>query len=168
MNLYILRHGIAENRGRSSPAADAQRRLTPVGAKKMLRIAEGMKGAKLEFDLILTSPYPRAKETAAIVADVFGAAKKLEVAPALVPHGNPKQLIDDILRHHPDRKDILLVGHEPYLSRLISLLLTGDTRLPINLKKSGWCKLAIDKLQYGRCASLHWLLTPRQMKRMKR
>jgi len=168
MNLYILRHGIAENSGRTSPAADAQRRLTPAGAKKMLRIAAGMKSTKLEFDLILTSPYPRAKETATIVADVFGAVKKLEISPALVPHGNPKQLIDDINRHHPDRKNVLLVGHEPYLSRLISLLLIGDTKLPINLKRSGWCKLAVDKLQYGRCASLHWLLAPRLMKRMKR
>ena len=167
MNLYFLRHAIAEERSGSSPAGDAQRRLTPEGAKKMRRIARGMKAAKLSFDLILTSPYPRAKETANIVAEIFGVPKKMELTPALAPHGNPKQLIDDLHRHHPDRKNVLLVGHEPYLSRLISILLTGDTRLPINLKKGGWCKVTANKLQYGRCATLEWLLAPAQMKRMK-
>ena len=167
MNLYLLRHAIAEERSGSSPAGDAQRRLTQEGARKMRRIAKGMKASKLSFDLILTSPYPRARETATIVAETFGAVKKVELAPALAPHGNPKQLIDDLHRHHPDRKHVLLVGHEPYLSRLISLLLTGDTRMVINLKKGGWCKLTTEKLQYGRCANLEWLIAPAQMKRMK-
>lgn len=134
----------------------------------MNRIARGMKATKISFDLVLTSPYPRAKETAVIVAEAFGVVKKLELSPSLAPHGNPKQFIDDLIKHHPDRKDVLVVGHEPYLSRLISLLLTGETKLAINLKKGGWCKLTAAKLQYGRCATLEWLLAPAQMKRIRR
>ena len=57
----------------------------------------------------------------------------------------------------------LLVGHEPYLGRLISTLLTGGPDLTLTLKKGGLCKLTVSRLRYGRCATLEWLLTPRQM-----
>jgi phosphohistidine phosphatase SixA len=53
------------------------------------------------------------------------------------------------------------VGHEPYLSELISVLLTGRLDLPLALKKGGVCRLTANRLHYGRCATLEWLLTPR-------
>jgi phosphohistidine phosphatase SixA len=55
----------------------------------------------------------------------------------------------------------MLVGHEPYLSDLVSMLLTGHTGLPLNLKKGGLCKLSVTRVRYGRCATLEWLLAPR-------
>ena len=62
MDIYILRHAIAEERSAAMPGGDSQRRLTDEGAKKMRRAARGMKTAKLSFDLILTSPYVRARQ----------------------------------------------------------------------------------------------------------
>ncbi len=164
MDLYILRHAIAEDRDEAAGKPDSQRRLTPEGEEKMRRIAKGMKSLGLEFDLMLTSPYLRAKETAEIVADVLKLSKQLEISAELTPHGNPRKLIDALNGHYSDRKSIVLVGHEPYLSNLISLLLSGDTSLEIDLKKGGLCKLGAQHLKYGRCASLEWLLAPRQLR----
>jgi len=141
--------------------------LTAEGDKKMRRIAKGMKAAKLSFDLILSSPFVRARQTADIVAEVFRLRNRLEISAALAADGNPKELIDELRRSHRGRKSILLVGHEPYLSRLISLLISGDTSIAIDLKKGGLGKLSVAALHYGRCATLEWLLAPRQMMRMK-
>ena len=126
-----------------------------------------MKAMELSFDLILSSPYVRARQTAEIVANVFGLAKKLEFSPALAADGNPQDLVDELKKRRGKPGSIMVVGHEPYLSRLISLLISGGTSLPITLKKGGLCKLSVDALRYGRCANLQWLLTPRQMRGLK-
>jgi phosphohistidine phosphatase len=167
MDLYILRHAIAEERSGSMTGGDSQRRLTAEGKTRMRRAAKGMKALELDFDLILTSPFVRAKETADIVAEVFGLKDALKQTPSLAADGNPKDLIDELRGHYHKRKQILLVGHEPYLSRLISLLLSGDTAIAITLKKGGLCKLSTKSLQYGRCATLEWLLTPGQMRSVR-
>ena len=164
MDLYILRHGIAEEQAPDTSGGDSQRRLTAEGCKKIRSAAKGMKALELEFDLILSSTFLRAKETAEIVARVLGANKALHLSPALAADGNPKALIDDLKAQHKKRSSVLLVGHEPYLSRLISLLISGDTGISINLKKGGLCKLSTQSLQYGRCATLEWFLTPGQMR----
>lgn len=166
MELFILRHAIAEDLNKSPRANDGLRRLTPEGAKKMHAIAAGMKAAGLSFDLILSSPYLRAKETAEIVAAQFRSVGGLKLTPALTPEGSPKELIDLLKKSYAKRKQIVLVGHEPYLSHLISLLLFGDTGISIDLKKGGLCKLSINTLRYGRCAALNYLLTPRQLRLM--
>ena len=75
MELYLLRHAIAVEREHFC-GEDRERPLTPAGIKKMRRIARGMKAMKLSFDLILTSPYERAKDTAALVAE-RGAGEKI-------------------------------------------------------------------------------------------
>ena len=167
MDLYILRHAIAEERSPSLPGGDSQRRLTPEGARKMRRIAKGMKALDLEFDLILSSPYLRARETAEIVAKTFRCARKLDLTPALAPDGNPKELMTELLKERRGCKRVLLVGHEPYLSSLISLLLSGHTDISVTLKKGGLCCLTLGSLHYGRCAKLEWLLTPNQLRCLK-
>ena len=138
MDLYILRHAIAEERAAGLPGGDSQRRLTEEGKRKMHRAAKGMKDLDLEFDLILSSPFLRAKETAEIVAEVFELNDALKLTPSLAADGNPKDLIDDLRGHYHKRKRVLLVGHEPYLSRLISLLISGDTAIAITLKKAAF------------------------------
>jgi phosphohistidine phosphatase len=162
MNLYLLRHGLAADQAPHS-AKDADRPLTPKGERKLWRITEAMEALELSFDLILSSPCVRARQTAEIVAEGFNARRKLELTESLAPHGNSKQLVELLLHLEPQPQNVLLVGHEPYLSELISLLLAGDTRLAVELKKGGLCNLAVDSLSHGRCATLEWLLTPKQM-----
>jgi phosphohistidine phosphatase len=163
MNLYILRHGLAVDHGAPGYAKDADRPLTPKGERKLGRIADAMDELELSFDLILSSPYTRARQTAEIVAEALGACKKLKFSDALTPHGSFKKLIEWLNRCKSLPDDVLLVGHEPYLSGLISLLVSGDSTFSVVMRKGGLCKLSIESLKHGRCAALEWLLTPRQM-----
>jgi phosphohistidine phosphatase len=162
MDLYILRHGIAEDAASAPGLEDSQRRLTAEGVKKMRRVAEGMKAAELQLDLIVTSPYTRARQTAEIVADVLKLRQKLEISPLLTPESDPAGIIQELKGEYAGQNSLMLVGHEPCLSRLISFLLSGNTGLAIALKKGGLCKLTVGRLKPGPCAMLEWLLTPGQ------
>ena len=161
MNLVILRHAKAYPRGEKFKP-DRKRPITPEGEEIMRKAAEGMKALGLEFDLILTSSWLRAAQTARITAEVFKMEKVWQTE-NLSGDANPKSIVTEINDNYPSLNNILLVGHEPHLSSLISLLLTGDTDMAIDFKKSGLCKLAIKDLRVGRCAILEWLLTPKQL-----
>ena len=163
MNLYLLRHGIAVEPGTPGYEKDADRPLTPEGERKLRQIADAMEALDLAFDFILSSPYLRARQTAEIVAQPFKARKRLELSDSLTPGGSPKKLVELLNRLQPPPEDVLLVGHEPYLSGLISLLASGEATLAVVMKKGGLCKLSTESLKYGRCAALEWLLTPKQM-----
>ena len=63
-------------------------------------------------------------------------------------------------------QDVLLVGHEPDLGQLASLLLTGGDALGMQFKKGGVARLSMETLRAGRCATLEWLLTSRQLEMM--
>jgi phosphohistidine phosphatase len=158
MDLFLLRHAIAEQRDPTKYPDDALRPLTEKGIKRMRRVAEGFLAAGLTFDVIYTSPYTRARQTADIVADVFGLRKVLRETDTLAVDGDPEALIADLKK--VDATSILLVGHEPYLSELISHLLVGDASLDVTMKKGGLCKLTVGMLKYGKCATLDWLIPP--------
>jgi phosphohistidine phosphatase len=166
MNLYILRHGIAVERGTPGVDKDANRSLTPKGERRLWRITEAMAALELSFDLILSSPYLRARQTAEIVAEAFKARKKLELLDCLTPDGDAKTLIQHLNRLRPAPESVLLVGHEPCLSELITRLACGSAGSSVTMKKGGLCKLTTESLKYGRCATLDWLLTPKQMELM--
>jgi phosphohistidine phosphatase len=164
MELFFLRHAIAVMRGTPGYADDSKRPLTPEGARKMRRVAEGMRALGIEFDVMLSSPFIRAKQTAEIVAEIFGDAKKVSFDDGLAVGGDHHELIDRINKEYGTTKAILLVGHEPSMSELISVLLAGDPGLSITLKKGGLCKLSVvESLRYGRCATLDWLLAPKHL-----
>ena len=166
MNLYLLRHGIAIEPGIAGYKLDSERSLTAKGEGCLREAARAMKELGLSFDLILSSPYLRAKQTAEIIAKNLKLRKKPAFSNNLIPAGNPRLLIQQLNQFRPEPENVLLVGHEPYLSRFISRLTTGDTGAAIDLKKGGLCQLEAEFLVYGRCAKLVWLLTPRQMELM--
>jgi phosphohistidine phosphatase len=163
MNLYVLRHAEAEPKGPSWAAHDHERPLTPSGIKKFERSLKGLRGLELKIDLVLSSPFTRARQTAEIFCRAFKAGRKLEFTLHLIPSGDPRKLISDLRQSYADRENIVIVGHEPYLSELVSQLIGGDIYSNLALKKGGICKLEADKLAYDRCATLKWLLTPRQL-----
>ena len=164
MNLYVLRHAKAHPRG-SKWRPDSKRPLTREGEKKMADVARGMKKLGISFDLILTSPFERALRTAQIVVETYN-VRKLFPTNNLASNADPQAIISEINDTFSTLKDILIVGHEPFLSGLISLLLTGDGALKIDFKKAGLCKLTVEELRFGKCAQLNWLLTPRQLSRL--
>ena len=163
MNLYILRHGIATDPDVPGFAKDAERPLTPEGKRKLRQVADAMEALELSFDLILSSPYLRARQTAEVIAEALKERKRLELSDSLTPGGSPRKLVELLNHLQPSPESVLLVGHEPYLSSLISLLVSGDGGFAVVMKKGGLCKLSTESLKPGRCAVLEWLLTPKQM-----
>ena len=166
MELYILRHGLAMDRADWTRRDDSDRPLTTEGRKKTRRIAKTMLKLDLQFDWILSSPYARAKETAEIVAEILRSKRQLEFRCELTPEGSAKELAKLIIARPETVERVLLVGHEPDLSRFISVLLTGKPVSRVVLKKGGLCKLQISRFRWGACAVLEWLLTPGQLVRI--
>ena len=167
MNLYFLRHAKASpHRKRWKP--DSKRPLTAEGEKQARNVACGICALELEFDSILSSPYARALRTAEIAAEVLQ-SDKLHITESLISEASPEKVIQEIHDKYAKCKNILLVGHEPYMTHLISILLTGKPDMAIDLKKAGFCKLSIEqRLVLGKCACLHWILTPKQVARLRK
>jgi phosphohistidine phosphatase len=167
VNLYLLRHGIAVDPGAPGYENDSERPLLPKGERRLRSAAAAMEKLELSFDLILSSPLTRARQTAEIVAVELKLRKRLELSDDLAPGGSFKALVQKLNGFEPAPENVLLVGHEPGLSRLISLLVSGGAdAAAIEMKKGGLCKLEAGELRHGRCAQIAWLLTPSQMELM--
>jgi len=166
MELYLLRHAIAVERGTPGFEEDHRRPLTTEGRRKMERAAKGMKALELGFDAIHSSPSVRARETAEIVARTFRLGRKLKFSEHLVPDGDARQFVGQIVRLAPSAARLLVVGHEPDLSRLAARLMGGPETLGLKLKKGALCKLTVERLRFGPCAELEWLLTSRHLMQM--
>jgi len=167
MTLYILRHGAAEN---APPAGgdDGARRLTARGREKVREAAAGMRALGLKFGAILTSPLPRAAETAELVVTSYPGAPACEVLNALSPGTSPGETIA-ALKSYERHNDVMIVGHEPGLSGVASLLLTGsDSSLAFDLKKAGMIAIELsDGFERGG-GQLLWMLTSRQLRRLRK
>jgi phosphohistidine phosphatase len=164
MNLFILRHGIAVEKRR--PGHDAERQLTAKGERKIREAIAAIKAMRISFDLIFTSPYLRTEQTARLVAKRLGLMKRLIGTDTLEPGADRHEFLR--LLKKTDSENVLIVGHEPSLSRLVSALISGSERSLVELKKGGLCKLSVPSLQHGKRATLEWLLTPRQLKSLGR
>ena len=166
MNLFLLRHGLAVECDEFDYAHDAARTLTPKGKKQLRNVAATLRAVELHFDAILSSPLMRAYQTAEIIASELKSRKRLALADELKPGAAVKKLVLKITGLKPAPENVLLVGHEPDFSELLSLFVTGRAGGGFALKKGGLAKLEIEKLRAGKCAQLVWLLTPAQMRLM--
>jgi phosphohistidine phosphatase len=162
MNLYIVRHAIAVERGTPGYEDDTQRPLTDTGRKKMKKISKRLDRLGVKLDVILTSPWVRARDTAKILAERFGMMDKIFFSDNLIPPGHFEALVFEMHEKY-DVANIALVGHEPMLSSLVSWLTTGDTEVRLNMKKGGVAYLTSDTLYQDGRATLEWLSTPSLM-----
>lgn len=165
MNLYFLRHAIARDKLQWRKA-DSDRPLTEDGIRKMKKVAKGIKQLDLELEWILTSPFRRAYDTAQIVAKELKAQKKLKISRSLATDGDPKALVRHLALDYRSWESILVVGHEPYLTNLIAMLIGGVNGIAFDLKKGGLCKLSAASLTYGRCATLEWFIPPKILREL--
>ena len=166
MDLYALRHAIAVDR--ESPDFvhnNSKRPLTRKGRRRMRREAQGMARLGLKFDLILSSPYVRTRETSDIVVEALGGTTPLELFQPLSGEIPPDQALRQIARRTEGLVSVLLVGHEPQLSGIGSLLLSGGSELALELRKGGMFKLEAEQVQPA-TAVLEWWLTPKQLRRL--
>jgi phosphohistidine phosphatase len=164
MILYVVRHGIAEEVGPEGD--DRSRRLTPAGRRKMRAAAAGLRRLGLRLDLLLTSPFARAAETAAIVAEALGGEPTPRELPALEQGVGPLETART-LAPFARYEHVAIVGHEPGLSGVVSLLLTGSPDgLRLVLKKGGIVALEVHEPGRRTRGILRWMLTPRQLRRL--
>jgi phosphohistidine phosphatase len=151
MKMYFLRHGLADWPNWDA-ARDAERPLTDEGIKKMKVEAKAIERLELGLDVILSSPYTRARQTAQAVADQLGL--KVIDEEQLAP-GFDVDRLRDVLRRYPDAESIMLVGHEPSFSATISQLIGGGQ---IVMKKGSLARVDVDSIDSLR-GELVWLLT---------
>jgi phosphohistidine phosphatase len=163
MNIYFMRHGIAAPATHPGLLLDRQRSLTARGKSRIRKIAAAMKAMGLSFDCILSSPLRRARQTADIVARELSARDQLILTGTLAAGQREAAVLKFLAGMKPRPKNVLLVGHEPQLSGLVSLCLAGTLELRLELKKGGLCKLVVHSWVPGQRAVLAWLLTPKQM-----
>jgi phosphohistidine phosphatase len=157
MELYILRHGIAEDAPGGQP--DSERALTPDGKKKLRAVLRVAKEAKVSPSLILTSPYKRAVQTAQLAAEILGYKRDLFRTKALLPSASPSEAWNEI-RVHQEDSQVLLAGHEP-LFGLLSAYLLGCRELQIDFKKGALLRVDVDRFHGEPRGVLKWMLVPR-------
>ena len=164
MDLYVIRHAIAQPIGSKNDFTDEKRKLTAQGRDLMREAARGLRQLGVQFDLILTSPLARAVETAEVTAEALGLDDKLiEQTLNLAPGASFTDLLVEIKRHN-GVESIALVGHQPDLGALISTLVWGDGRVSMPLKKGSTCCINVIETVPVVRGSLAWLLTPRQLR----
>jgi len=153
MELYFLRHGEAD--WPDWKKSDDERPLTKRGKREMRDVAKFLDRLKVRPNLIVTSPLPRAAQTAEIAADYLKA--KLRKDELLAPGFGPSKLRTVLKRHRA--KVLMLVGHEPDFTQVISEL-TGAS---LKLSKAGVALLDVDpESEEGK---LLWLFPPKFAKR---
>jgi phosphohistidine phosphatase len=165
MDVYILRHGKA---GPHSPGDDdSARALTDKGRVEIEEITKWLKYREISFDVIATSPLERARETGAIVAAGLGQEQSIETWTSLAS-GDPGAICRDI-RDKTGISSLLLVGHEPTLSSLIGLMISGNPDAGILMAKGGLARIrdVWEEADIVR-GDLQWLVTPKLIAGMRR
>jgi phosphohistidine phosphatase len=155
MEIYILRHGVAEEPQTGQP--DSERPLTADGRKKLRNVLRTAASAGVVPSLILTSPFKRALQTAQVAADILQYKSELLRTQALEPSSSPKAVWDEI-RVHKDESGILLAGHEPLFSRLTAYLL-GSPNLQVEFKKGAMVCIEVERFPAEPHGVLRWMLT---------
>lgn len=164
--LYLMRHGIAADSGGEGSPDDAKRPLTPEGKLKLRAIAKGLESIGVEFDWIVTSPLKRAVETGEVVGESIAAKAPRDLCEALAPGAESAQEVIAFLSQRRDRTRVLLVGHEPDLSGLVSELVGAGRSARLAFKKGACCLISFDGVPSQPPGQLSWWLTPRILRKL--
>lgn len=133
--LYIIRHGLAEEP--ETDQKDGDRPLTSEGIRKTKQVAKRLLELGLQFEMILTSPYTRAFQTAEILQST-GLSQQMETAVDLLPEGDFEAWFSWFEGWQcPGQKALAIVGHEPDLGQWAEFLIWGEVRNRLKLKKAG-------------------------------
>ncbi len=165
MELYFIRHAIAVDRMDPSLKSDAERWLTDEGIQKMEKAAQGLKRIVPDLDIIFTSPYVRACQTADIVAGVYEEQPLIEEVDFLAP-GADYEVILEIIQQNPQYARVGFTGHEPDFSQIISTLVTGAGVSDIEMKKGAVCRVDVFGNPVRGSGVLVWLLPPKALRKM--
>ena len=164
MDLYLLRHGIAEED--QTGANDAYRALTAEGRRKLRQVLTAACDAKVSLDLIVSSPLKRALQTAEVARKTLKYKGEIIKTKALEPGGSVQQAWDEI-RDYRDKACIMLVGHNPLFSQLAAYLL-GSTDIQVDFKKGGLMKISFEHFPPAPRGVLCWYITPKPVSKLRR
>lgn len=160
-DLYIWRHGQAENQ--SMTGRDADRRLVPKGRKEVQDVAYRVLSNNAQVQAIYSSPYVRARETAEILERVFKPAQGLEYWEELESGAEAPFVTEKLARLKPLPASVILVGHMPDLSRIANYFL-GKSSDGISFEAGGVAKISLEKPAFAG-GKLTWLLMPSELAR---
>jgi phosphohistidine phosphatase len=165
VNLLIIRHGPAGDpeAWQAEGKDDRVRPLTPKGKKEMRRAAGGLARLAPDLDVLASSPWTRATQTAEIVAREYDC--QVETVEELTADHQPEHLLP-WLQQHQDKGTVAVVGHEPHLGLLVGYLLTGKSVSFVDLKKGGACLVQLAESVKPGSGTLEWLLTDRELRRL--
>ncbi|MGI9565478.1 MAG: phosphohistidine phosphatase SixA [Nitrosopumilus sp.] len=165
MELYLLRHGKAEER-LYNIRSDSKRKLTEAGKKEMEFVAKGIRNLDIDFDFIISSPLVRAKQTAEITLEYVNNKKPLTIWNELKPEMDVEKTIKKLTAINPS-SSVLLIGHEPHLTTLISNVISSNSpSVNISLKKGGLVHIKTSQEKSKILGSLRSILTPKQLKKL--
>jgi len=162
VEIYLIRHAIAEERGEKWPD-DTKRPLSADGIARMRKAAKGLVRLGVRFDVVLTSPLVRTRQTADVFAEELETHPPVVTSDALAPAGTPPSVIQEITKHVRKAR-VALVGHEPNLGELAAQLI--GARNPLEFKKGGICRIDFDMLPPKGGGMLRWFLSPKMLRKL--
>jgi phosphohistidine phosphatase len=163
MQLFIVRHGIAVDREDPKCPADPDRFLTDEGLEKTLQVAKGVAEVGAIPDLMVTSPYLRALQTAEIFAEQLEYSKpKIRKSDFLLPGAEPLQLFRELAKDK-DLSVVFVFGHAPHLDDVVATAL-GVKHHISSLKKAGVALIELRRL-VPPSGELIWLATPKLLRK---
>ena len=170
MDLYVVRHAIAEARDENRWPDDSERPLTPGGEERFRHAAAGILRLAPGVGVVLSSPFARAWRTAEVLRQAGWPAPV--PCEELEPDHPPRKLLG-VLARYEDLGSVAIVGHRPGLHELVSYLLTGDTvgedcGVRIQIKKGGLARLSFDAPPEPGANSVEWILTPKALRALGR
>lgn len=151
MNVYLMRHGIAEP---VHPGGDSQRHLTSEGRTLVADAGQGLNRRSITFDCIVASPYTRAQETTSIVARQIGHSGPILTDNRLVPSGDPLA-VSDLIRELTDYSSLLLVFHQPLIDETISMI-TSAGHLMMRIPPGSITRTSISSFRPHAQGTLDW------------
>jgi phosphohistidine phosphatase len=163
MQLYIVRHGIAVDREDPKCPPDPERYLTEEGVEKTKQVAKGVAALAVSADLLLSSPYVRATQTAEIFAAALDYAKqKIRRTDLLLPGADPSLLFRELAKDKQSAS-VFLFGHAPQLDDIIATAV-GSKRHLTSLKKAGVALIELKRISPP-IGMVVWVATPKLLRR---
>lgn len=161
IHLYLIRHGLAEEYCGKDYPNDALRPLSAKGIEKLEKSLAAFFQLSVACDQIISSPYLRALQTAEIIQTIYSDIA-IETHQQLIPSASTEQFIHSLSKMKL-KENIILVSHEPFLSHLISKLISNHS-CSIHVKKGSLIYLKMFRKYQSFEAELQWILTPKQLK----
>ena len=155
MQVYLLRHGIAQKH--APKGNDADRALTEDGRRKLRQVLKAAAEAHVKPTLILSSSLKRAMQTAEIAKSVLDYNNEIVRSKALRPGASVEDVWQEI-RVHKDEPGLMLVGHNPQFAELSGYLL-GSSEMQVDFKKGALLRIDFEQFRAAPKGTLRWYLT---------